>query len=720
MSRRSARIAFLSVFVVLATAACGNTDTPAKGPDKTADTVIGQDTPQVTGTDAVDTVDVGTDAGDTGSTDADIGEGTDAIDIGPDIPPDIAPDTGTVCPGGNNCACADDSKCNSGKCLETQNGKQCAQPCSDTGCPAGTACKQVGGSADPTTYCVSNFLTTCSPCSVNKDCAVNGVEALCIDYGAAGKFCGGVCTADSDCPAGGYACADVTDSGSGKTSKQCKLKATTKPGSGADCSKDATVCGKGETCEAGKCALIDQPTCGCSEWAKGAGLSTECSIGNEFGTCKATRKCTPDGLGTCGAKTPVAESCNSQDDNCDGVVDNLAPDFKCFKAAFKVTGSATVCKSDDDCTKAGEACDTTQGKCLDLIGKCYGKPTCASNGELSCNDAKTPKLEQCNGEDDDCDGKVDEDFPYTSPAGVTQAVGDSCGAGACTGGTVQCKDLLTAVCSTDTNIAKESCDAKDNDCNGKTDDLACDDGNPCTDDTCDGATGKCAHQNNVSPCDDANLCTSDDKCTSGVCVGNQKPCTGQCSTCDTANGLCTQASEGSSCDDGNKCTSGDKCSKNPQSNVFECLPGKDQVKCDDSNVCTDDVCDVQKGCLNSANAETVTCYDAAESTKGIGTCKAGAKFCKDGKLDSTCTGQVIPTASEACDGKDDNCNGVVDEGCKPTSVAVTFSSAYVSGKSGNMNLQMLVGPSGPVGTAEGSGKYTIRFGFLAWLLSILK
>jgi hypothetical protein len=50
---------------------------------------------------------------------------------------------------------------------------------------------------------------------------------------------------------------------------------------------------------------------------------------------------------------------------------------------------------------------------------------------------------------------------------------------------------------------------------------------------------------------------------------------------------------------------------------------------------------------------------------------------------------------------------------------VTFSSAYISGQSGQMNVQVLVGPSGPVGKATGQ-KYEIDFGFLAWLTSLFK
>ncbi len=48
--------------------------------------------------------------------------------------------------------------------------------------------------------------------------------------------------------------------------------------------------------------------------------------------------------------------------------------------------------------------------------------------------------------------------------------------------------------------------------------LACDDGNPCTDDSCDG-TSTCVHQANALACDDGDACTAGDTCQSGGCAG---------------------------------------------------------------------------------------------------------------------------------------------------------------------------------------------------------
>lgn len=80
-----------------------------------------------------------------------------------------------------------------------------------------------------------------------------------------------------------------------------------------------------------------------------------------------------------------------------------------------------------------------------------------------------------------------------------------------------------------------SCDGNDDDCDGKTDEEAsCDDSNVCTEDSCKGAAG-CDHLAKIgADCDDGQPCTNDDKCvgfeTSALCLGtvvcdDGKPCT---------------------------------------------------------------------------------------------------------------------------------------------------------------------------------------------------
>ena len=55
-----------------------------------------------------------------------------------------------------------------------------------------------------------------------------------------------------------------------------------------------------------------------------------------------------------------------------------------------------------------------------------------------------------------------------------------------------------------------------------------------------------------------------------------------------------------------------------------------------------------------------TCYTGPSGTQNRAPCKAGVQHCVNGKWEANCRGQVLPPA-ELCNGKDDNCNGKVDE-----------------------------------------------------------
>jgi hypothetical protein len=61
------------------------------------------------------------------------------------------------------------------------------------------------------------------------------------------------------------------------------------------------------------------------------------------------------------------------------------------------------------------------------------------------------------------------------------------------------------------------------------------------------------------------------------------------------------------------------------------------------------------------NGVTVAgCYTGATGTLGIGVCHPGVQACVAGQPGGACTGQVTPS-DEQCNGRDDNCNGAVDD-----------------------------------------------------------
>lgn len=156
------------------------------------------------------------------------------------------------------------------------------------------------------------------------------------------------------------------------------------------------------------------------------------------GLCKdGTRKCSDDAVwGQCGGQVlPAKELCNRKDDDCDGVVDN---DFE----------------------REGATCTVGKGDC-----KTSGYWKCNADGLGTTCDAPAPvvKAEVCDGVDNDCDDKIDEDVPGTGVACQTGKPG-VCAPGLmqCLGGRVQCVANVQP--------SQEICNNVDDDCNNVVDD----------------------------------------------------------------------------------------------------------------------------------------------------------------------------------------------------------------------------------------------------------
>jgi len=249
-----------------------------------------------------------------------------------------------------------------------------------------------------------------------------------------------------------------------------------------------------------------------------------------------------------------------------------------------------------------------------LYGTCNGTRKCTSSGLTDCQ-AQVPKPEECNGLDDDCNGKTD-DFDVTASCKKTNKFGTCLGVlSACTGGQPVC-DAPEA--------APELCNGLDDDCNGVTDDNLCDDGQLCTKDSCN-TDGSCKHlPQSGAACDDGNSCTSEDLCSQGVCTGGKPlgcndndPCT--IDGCDALGGCIHMPQDGTCTDDGNACTQdvciGGVCSHPATAAGGACL--------EDGDACTQDVC-MGGACTHPAVVDGAPCLDdgsaCTQDVCGAGKC----------------------------------------------------------------------------------------------------
>ncbi len=165
--------------------------------------------------------------------------------------------------------------------------------------------------------------------------------------------------------------------------------------------------------------------------------------GSSQGECSPGRWRCVDGQATCfGGRQPEPEVCNGLDDDCNGLPDD----------------GLGVCEC-----QAGERrpCGTDQGSCEP------GEQRCAAGRWGACEGGRGPQAELCNGLDDDCDGEVDEDFP---------TLGQRCGSaqGVCRPGRLACTEEGLLGCLGGIQGTPEVCNGQDDDCDGEVDEgIAC-------------------------------------------------------------------------------------------------------------------------------------------------------------------------------------------------------------------------------------------------------
>ncbi len=542
------------------------------------------------------------------------------------------------------------------------------------GKPLGAVCKGVGACGEGTVVCGPN--TKAATCSTNPDAFLifdgkelcdgldndcNGLTDDNLSWKGIAK--GQACDAGGICGVGTVECAkdkQVTCSTLANGS-QAKAKAEVCDGLDNDCNgqtddnlglKDSSckklgVCAAGQTkascdnaawsCDYSNVANYEVKEISCD------GLDNDCNgltdegfavgvacDGPDSDQCKTgTWSCKPDGSDhECinESLTNIAEVCDGQDNDCNGLTDEN------FTYGLEQLPLGAACDGIGECGAGKVVCS-----------KLTQLATCSTDPDGPSSQAKA---EVCDMKDNDCNGKTDDTLLYSG-----LPVGAPCsGIGECGLGTVVCA-ALKPVCSVNpdgpaSNAKLESCDAKDNDCNGVTD---------------DGLLAK------NSSCNQTGVCAL---AMSGTCVAGKWQCAyagfgyeAKEVTCDDKDNDCNgivddpYPTKGKACDgpDPDQCKNGTNiCDGGGKSVICNELPG--------SGGPTAEVCDGKDNDCNGLTDENWP--DLGQACDGPDTdqCANGSWTCAKSGLTVECTNEFITNIVEICNGKDDDCNGITDDG----------------------------------------------------------
>ena len=394
------------------------------------------------------------------------------------------------------------------------------------------------------------------------------------------------------------------------------------------------------------------------ETSVGTGIT--CTTQQPGACARGTNRCINGALTCSSVLDPSQEVCDGIDNNCNGFTDEdiNAVDTECDTGRSGVcalglinctqlqaqNSYGLVCQSRIEAT--AESCDNEDNDCdgnvdenaippdtlcdTGLVGACRLGVLSCLGGQTDCEQISQPNTEICDGSDNDCDGLVDESDNQIGLNCTSELVG-VCAAGIfrCIGGSIQCESTSRAIA--------EACDGRDNDCDGNTDE-----GNP-------GEGAVCPLFDRIGQCSVGRTSCFEGQLT---CIVLQEPiaerCDGQDNDCDA------EIDEGNP-DSGQPCSTGrfGQCDLGQQ----RCLNGG--LVCESIFVPEPEQCDGLDNDCDNVIDEDATSMNLRCDTGEVGVCGEGTQVCSTGLY--ACS-PATPPEGELCNTLDDDCDGTIDEG----------------------------------------------------------
>jgi hypothetical protein len=391
------------------------------------------------------------------------------------------------------------------------------------------------------------------------------------------------------------------------------------------------------------------------------------------------------------------EACDGIDNDCDGAIDNgfdLSRDPQ----------NCGACGKSCDLPNAIAGCGVVDGASACVISACADgfadlDQRVEDGCEYSCP-VWPPGVEACNAVDDDCDGFIDEGNPGGGLACESSCPGGFC-QGECTPGTTSCSGAVL-VCVPGQGPTLEICDGKDNDCDGQVDE-----GFDVLDDPLN-----CGSCGNVCVLADAIAACSNGHCSILACQpGNadldgdlangceyrcpvypprMESCNGLDDDCngvvDDPQVLAAQKPPAAGCQPkpGTPCAGADQVCQGASGWRCSYGPGV-EVDSNGALALTEARCDGIDGNCNGQVDEAFPELGTACDNGLLGACRdAGRQVCDPADPNRTLCDLSFPPdpvpgapSAEICNGVDDDCDGLVDNGVVDDLVHITAGGLNV-------------------------------------------